>query len=324
MKIRHYAYYLLISLALRCSLITAEALIFDLGGVLVDTNTRASFQHMGLMNILQYGFHLRINPFSLSNQIKMTFFEILEKTALFYNLDTLTPLDHAYDEKGRALPYLMRAWLQGTMTCHEIRKLLNNAIALHPEWFKHNSEQRITKNLIKMVFTPEYFVATRKIHSAGIDFIKKCKLQGHSIYALSNWDAESFNLLKEKYPELFDLFDGIMISGDSHMLKPQASFYQSLLDRYNLDPQHCWFIDDQKENVHAAQQLGINGIVHPLCFRKLAHTIKAHSKSVMRRENLNNSGISVSNTKNTSSAMIDGENISLADSTKYNCRPANA
>jgi FMN phosphatase YigB (HAD superfamily) len=268
------------------------------------------------MNIIQYGFHLKISPFNLSKQIKLTFFDILDKTALFYNLDTLNPLDQAYDEKGRALPYLMRAWLQGTMTCHEIRKLLNNAIELHPEWFTHQSEQRIAENLIKMVFTPQHFVATRKICSEGIDFIKKCKRQGHSVYALSNWDAESFELLKKQYPELFDLFDGIMISGDNHMLKPHVSFYQSLLDRYNLEPHRCWFIDDQEENVRTAQQLGINGIVHPLCFRKLARTIKAHSKSLIRRENLKNTGISVSKTKNTNSPIIDGENISRTDSTK--------
>jgi FMN phosphatase YigB (HAD superfamily) len=325
MKIRTYAYYLLINIALCCSFIAAESFILDLGGVLVDTNKRASFRHMGMMNIAQYSFHLKMNPRYIGDQIKMIFFTILDKTAELYNLDN-SALHHAYDEKGDILPYLMRAWLQGLMTTTEIRIVLKEAIALHPEWFTHKAEQRITENLIAMVFTPEHFAATRKIYPAGIAFIKKCKRLGHQVYALSNWDCESFELLKKKHPQLFDLFDGIIISGDVNALKPHATIYEALLTRYNLNPEHCWFIDDQKENVHAAQQLGINGIVHISCFDKLVHNIKAaaHSKSVIRRENLKNIGIMVSNTKKTSSAMIDGENISLTDSTKYNCLPANA
>jgi HAD superfamily hydrolase (TIGR01509 family) len=325
MKIRLYLYHILITIALSCSFIAAETFIFDLGGVLVDTNKHASFKHMGVINIAQYGFHLKINPFNLSAQIKMTFFKILDHVAELYNLDTYNTLLCAYDEHGNSLPYLMRAWLQGTMTCHEIRILIKRAIDLHPEWFIHKAEQRIIENLIKMVFTPEQFVATRKIYPAGIKFIKKCKHHGHQVYALSNWDCESFELLKKKYPQLFDLFDGIIISGDINALKPHASIYQALLERYNLDPKHCWFIDDQKENVHAAQELGINGILHTSCFKKLTQNIKdTYSKSVIRRENLNNMGIIVSSTKNTSNAIIDGENISLTDSTKYSCLPANA
>lgn len=325
MKIRANSSHILISLILFCcTFIVAETFIFDLGGVLVDTNKYASLRHMGMMNITQYSLYLRISPLRISAQIKITFFAILERTAELYNLDNST-LHHAYDEHGGILPYLMRAWLQGVMTTTEIRIILKEAIALHPEWFANKAEQRIIENLIAMVFTPEQFVATRKIYTAGIKFIKKCKRLGHNVYALSNWDTESFELLKKKHPELFDLFDGIIISGDVNALKPHATIYQALLTRYNLDPEHCWFIDDQKENILAAQQLGINAVLHTLNFNELTKNIKAaYSKSVIRRENLKNIGIMVSNTKNTSSAIIDGENISLTDSTKYNCLPAKA
>lgn len=326
MKIRSYAHYLLTILALSCSFVAAETFIFDLGGVLVDTNKRSSFHHMGMMNITRYSLHLKMSPLHIGDQIKKIFFTVLNDTAALYNLDASSTVHLAFDEHGDILPYLMRAWLQGTMTAHEIHILLTNAIDLHPEWFTHPAEQRIVENLIAMVFTPQHFAATRKVHAAGIKFIKKCKNLGHQVYALSNWDSESFELLKEKHPQLFDLFDGIIISGDVNALKPHATIYQALLTRYNLDPEHCWFIDDQEENVRAAQELGINGIVHTSCFDKLTQNIKAaaHSKSAMRRENLKNIGIMVSNTKTTNNAIIDGENISLTDSTKYNCLPANA
>jgi FMN phosphatase YigB (HAD superfamily) len=307
------------------SFVGAEDLIFDLGGVLIDTNKRLSFQCMGITNTIQYCFHCKINPLNLSDQIKNILFAILERIAQLYNLNEHDNLHYAYDEHGKLLPYLMRAWLQGTMTCDEIRALITDAIALHPEWFAHKTERRIIENLLTMIFTPEQFVATRKIDKAGITFIKKCKEHGHQVYVLSNWDSASFELLRQKYPELFSLFDGIIISGNVHALKPHKKIYQTLIEHYQLDPQHCWFIDDQQENINAAQELGIHAIVYPKNFGVLAQNIKtAYSKSIIRRENLKKIGIKVSNIKNTSNAIIDGENISLIDSTSDNCLPANA
>lgn len=325
MKSSCYALYMFIAIIFCNFSAQAEKLIFDLGGVLVNTNKRLSFQCMGITNTIQYCFHCRINPRNLSNLIQNTLFAILERIAQLYNLNDHDNLHRAYDEHGNVLPYLMRAWLQGTMTCDEIRALITDTIALHPEWFTHKTECRIIENLLTMIFTPERFVATRKIDTAGITFIKKCKQQGHQIYVLSNWDSASFELLKQKYPELFSLFDGIIISGDVHALKPHKEIYQTLIERYQLDPQHCWFIDDQQENVKMAQELGIHGIIYPKNFDMLAQNIKAaYSKSVIRRENLKKIGIKVSSIKNISNMIIDGENISRTDSTSDNCLPANA
>jgi FMN phosphatase YigB (HAD superfamily) len=330
MKNRIYTPYLFIALVITTALcspfIAAKAFIFDLGGVLIDTNKRVSLQHMGMINMAQYCFNGKISPLKLNNQIKNTFFSILDRTAHVYNPDTLDNLHCAYDEHGTMLPYLMRAWLCGTLTCSTIRLMCKNAIAAHPEWFTYAAEKRIIENLICMVFTPEQFVATRKIYAAGITFIKKCKDHGHQVYVLSNWDAESFELLQKKHPHFFSLFDGIIISGNVNALKPDKKIYQTLISRYDLNPQDCWFIDDQQENINTAQELGINGVVHAIkSFDTLEHNIKlAYSKSVIRRENLNNTGINVSNTKNTSSIIIDGENISPIDSTNDNCLPANA
>ncbi len=176
-----------------------------------------------------------------------------------------------------------------------------------------------------MIFIPEHFVNSQKLSPEALAFIQRCKNEGHKIYGLSNWDPESFVLLKEKHPHLFDLFDGIIISGQVKANKPHAPIYHALLQKYQLDPQQCWFIDDQKENVAAAQKLGINAVVHTASFATLVKNIKlAHSKSVTRRENFKNSGSNATNTSTTSNTIIDGENMSFADSTVYNCPPANA
>lgn len=323
MNMRQSLYQLFMYLTL-CSSASAKNFIFDLGGVLIETDKRVSFQHLGVLNLATYSIRHKINPFNLDYHIKKALFTTLNAIAQEHNLNA-TDIHPAYDEKGDQLPLLMCAWLQGTMTSSEIKTLIDNSITAHPEWFKCAAEQRIIENILLMIFTPHHFINSRKVSAAGIAFIKKCKKEGHKVYALSNWDPESFALLKEKHAHLFNLFDGIIISGHIKANKPHTTIYQTLLEQYELNPAECWFIDDQKENIAAAQQLGINGVIHEACFKKLTENIRlAHSKSVTRRENLKNSGINATNTSTTSKAIIDGEKISLTDSTEYNCPPAKA
>lgn len=272
---------LLLSLLLCIFPLTAENFIFDLGGVLIDTDPIVSLRHMGLKNLAHCMIAFKKGPTAINQHIKTKFFEILDNVATTHNNTIPTDDHYAYDEHGNTLPSLMCLWLAGTMQSDEIRTLALESIEQSPDWFDHTAERQAIQNLISMVFTPEHFVASRKLYTNGIGFIKACKKQGHNVYVLSNWDTESFTLLQTKYAHLFDLFDGIVISGDSNAVKPSPTIYTTLLDRYNLDPQKCWFIDDQQENVAAASTVGINGI---LCthtgpvkrpnFKRIAQQIK--------------------------------------------------
>jgi len=327
MKIRLYAYPLLAYLTFYSMAATTNIpkknFIFDFGGVLVLTDTMVSFRHIGMMNAVECSFRLGINPFYLDQHIKTTLFAILDEIEKVHNLSQANAYHQAYDEKGNELPCILCAWLQGTMTSSEIKALVEKEINLHPEWFGCHAEQRIIQNTTRLIFTPELFASSVRVSHAGIAFIKRCKREGHKIYGLSNWDAESFALLKEQHPELFDLFDGIIVSGEVKANKPHATIYQILLERYQLCAENCWFIDDQKENVEAAQKLGINAIVHNSSFVKLIQNIRITYSKSARRENLNTNGKSDTTIKSTNNAIIDGENISLTDSTKFNCLPAN-
>ena len=61
------------------------------------------------------------------------------------------------------------------------------------------------------------------------------------------------------YP-FFSLFDGIVVSGVEKIVKPDRRIYEILLGRYSLRPEECVFVDDNKDNVDMARQLGINAI----------------------------------------------------------------
>ena len=78
-------------------------------------------------------------------------------------------------------------------------------------------------------------------------------------FALTNWQAGLFDIALVRY-DFLDWFDGRVVSGEEKTRKPFPEFYQRLLDRYQVSPHEAIFIDDNKRNVDAAEQMGIRSI----------------------------------------------------------------
>ena len=85
------------------------------------------------------------------------------------------------------------------------------------------------------------------------------KRKGYKMYGLTNWSAETFCQVRHKF-EVFDQLDGMLVSGEEKMLKPDPAFFQLLVDRFNLNPAECLFIDDNQPNVDGARRFGLNAI----------------------------------------------------------------
>lgn len=79
------------------------------------------------------------------------------------------------------------------------------------------------------------------------------------LFGLTNWSAETFPLVFEKY-HFFKEFEGIVVSGDEKIIKPDERIYKILLERYGLNATECLFIDDNKNNIIAAEELGFQCI----------------------------------------------------------------
>jgi 2-haloacid dehalogenase len=78
------------------------------------------------------------------------------------------------------------------------------------------------------------------------------------LLALSNWSAETFPVARERYPFL-GWFDGIVISGEVGVAKPDARIFEALIERHDVEPSRTVFVDDSEANVAAAEQLGFIG-----------------------------------------------------------------
>ena len=59
-----------------------------------------------------------------------------------------------------------------------------------------------------------------------------------------------------------ELFDGVVISGEVGMHKPQPEIFLLGADRAGVDPGDCVFVDDLRENCEGAEAVGMTAILH--------------------------------------------------------------
>lgn len=90
----------------------------------------------------------------------------------------------------------------------------------------------------------------------------------YRIYALSNTNPIMYNtiidqLFRKEGFTINDYFDGILISFQERVCKPDHRIFRNLLDRYGLDGNRTLFFDDSQHNCDAAGECGIKSILVP-------------------------------------------------------------
>ncbi len=92
------------------------------------------------------------------------------------------------------------------------------------------------------------------------DLIKYIKEEfGAKTYLLSN--ISKYFAQHQNEVEILSLLDGYVFSSSISIVKPNKAIYEHLLDKFNLDPTECIFIDDRAENIEAGKSAGIDGYV---------------------------------------------------------------
>jgi FMN phosphatase YigB (HAD superfamily) len=224
-------------------------IIMDLGGVLVETNRLSVFWALRPTLLFSYWMSTKKSLHS----IKDTFYDMLNA------IDESSKNSYgAKDFTGQEIPALMSDWLAGTKTGDQIQEMITEFIHKKPTWFANKIEAELMQSFARVIFNPKLFINTIRLTKHAIPFLQLCKKLGYRIVILSNWDPESFTLLKQKYPNLFSLCDDIIISGSVHSLKPHCSIFNEVIRKF--DPASCIFIDDQPENRAMAEQIGIKTI----------------------------------------------------------------
>jgi 2-haloacid dehalogenase len=92
-----------------------------------------------------------------------------------------------------------------------------------------------------------------------VQILAELRAAGVPLYALTNWSAETFVLSRDRF-EFLDWFDGLVVSGEERVIKPDPRIFRLLLDRFGLDPGATFFVDDSEANVAAARRVGLDAV----------------------------------------------------------------
>lgn len=93
-----------------------------------------------------------------------------------------------------------------------------------------------------------------------VDILGELRHRGVRCYALSNWSAETFPYAQRRF-EFLEWFEGIMLSGNVRLVKPDQEFFQLFLKTFTINPADAVFVDDLGPNVEASIAAGLHGIV---------------------------------------------------------------
>lgn len=92
------------------------------------------------------------------------------------------------------------------------------------------------------------------------DLVADLDSAGVPLFAITNFSHEFWPPFRAEWPELFDRFRDVVVSGDEKLVKPDAAIYHLALARFGLEPHEAVFIDDNAANVAGAEALGIRSI----------------------------------------------------------------
>ena len=93
----------------------------------------------------------------------------------------------------------------------------------------------------------EMIEALRRARAAGL----KTGLISNS-WGRGRYDRDSFS----------ELFDGVVISGEVGLHKPQPEIFRLGAERVGLTPEQCVFVDDLRENCEGAEAVGMTAVLH--------------------------------------------------------------
>ena len=184
---------------------TVEAVVFDLGGVLIDWDPRYLYRRL---------------------------------------LDGDTAVEAFLAEVGfarwnHAVDAGERTWAEAVAELAAVHPHHRELIEAYPERFGETLGGPI-EDAVQVL---------RELHDGGIRLV-----------ALTNWSVETFPVARARF-DFLELFDGIVVSGEEGVAKPDPAIFAILLRRHLLEPARTAYVDDRLDNVEAARAAGLHGLL---------------------------------------------------------------
>ena len=85
--------------------------------------------------------------------------------------------------------------------------------------------------------------------------MRALKDTGLPVHGLTNYGRETFTMAKTRFDFLSE-FDGVVVSGEEGLVKPDPAIFEVLITRFKLTPKRTLFVDDSRANIDTAHDLG--------------------------------------------------------------------
>jgi 2-haloacid dehalogenase len=117
-------------------------------------------------------------------------------------------------------------------------------VAAHPEW-----AGEIT------AWSDRFVEMYGGVFDGTVELLTELHRRRVPLVASTNWGAESWVTAKARY-EFLECFDGALVSGEIGMAKPDAAFFELLIETFNLVPERTLYVEDNIANLRAAAEKG--------------------------------------------------------------------
>ncbi|MDE6549228.1 MAG: HAD family phosphatase [Muribaculaceae bacterium] len=94
-----------------------------------------------------------------------------------------------------------------------------------------------------------------------LEMLRRMRMAGYRIFMLSNTNPVMYNswidrAFRQEGGTVNDYFDGIVVSYQELMCKPNVAIFETLMRRYGLNPSETLMLDDSEKNCQAAAEAG--------------------------------------------------------------------
>ena len=166
--------------------------------------------------------------------------------------------------KNRTMPRCIVELHEGTKKCCQARTEIAQCIEQldKDSFFSSVKEKKLMLTIMNLILDPEVLATVTEPIKQTVQLVQKLKSAGHKLYLCANAPEELFSSIKTNYPEIIQLFDGVVISSHIKKIKPDVDLFNHLLNSHNLTAQECILIDDLETTADVAKQCGMQVIVH--------------------------------------------------------------
>ena len=193
-----------------------------------------------------------------------------------------------FDLGGVLLDWDVDAIVAAVFADPQVQKSVRATVFDHPDWLaldggtlgEEEAIQRFAQRSGQPVSSMEQLMQQVRLSltpkADSLALLDELHARGVPLYCLSNMHVKNFAYLEETY-SFWDRFEGIVISADIKMFKPNADIFEYLLCEYDLDPAECVFVDDHPANVEGARAVGLGAILFTAaddCRRQLDGLLK--------------------------------------------------